>query len=847
VTFVVRTLESLSIAVCALYIRAPFQNCLRLRLLKIYLGLLAIGFATGSNAQVNVKYFNTNDTHCGTDAYTEDYFQAHPEERIRFFETQNKLFERAQHRSARGELSFVIPVVVHVMHDNGIGDISDEQVQDAIDLLNEDYRRTNPDRTATREEFKPYAVAAPFEFRLARLDPNNNPTNGIHRVNDPSKTYNQRNGVKTGSGAPWDPRSYFNIWIVNSIQTSSGGTVLGYAQFPGSGSWSTYGLVMRHDQFGRIGTSNADGRTLTHEMGHCLGLYHTFQSGCGSRCDNSGDDICDTPPSQTATWSCNHNQNTCSTDENSDKINVVLDNNGDTLRIDTISLDQDYPDQVENYMSYDACQNMFTRGQVNVMIENTQFHSRLISMTSEDNLDETGVSDLYRAEFTANRNMVCTGGEVVYTDDSEYGVENWFWTLPGATPENPIGEEATVTYNTPGIYQARLAVSNSKTTKIKTKESFIMVNPADGYYYPDFASDFEDGVFPSGRWLGQDVDEAGASWQLNDQVGASGNNSLMVDNFNGIGGEIDYLFSSTYDLSVFESAELSFKYAFAKKLASNGDRVIVSYSNDCGETWTGFWNLNTTTLPTAPEDTTSEFVPTASEWREMTSALPIAALTENAQVRFTFISGGGNNFYLDAVNITGVWKDKPTLNSPAIGEEMDAFDVTIDWKSLIDVDSYEYEVSDQSDFSNIVFTGSKNYLGVDPNDSDTEFELTGLERGKLYFWRVRAVKSGTPTDWSDSWFFRVSQTVSREDYLSENAELKLFPNPNQGLLNVRLLGFESDYQMEVRDLSGRLVKDLGKRNEAELQIDLNDVQNGVYLLSVQNEDFKTVKRFVLHR
>ena len=88
----------------------------------------------------------------------------------------------------------------------------------------------NADANETREEFKPFALGAPFEFRLARFDPNGDPTDGVVRINNPSKTYNMRNDVKSVSY--WNSRYYFNMWLVNSIQSSSGGTVLGYAQFP---------------------------------------------------------------------------------------------------------------------------------------------------------------------------------------------------------------------------------------------------------------------------------------------------------------------------------------------------------------------------------------------------------------------------------------------------------------------------------------------------------------------------------------------------------------------------------------------------------------------------------------
>ncbi len=817
-----------------------------MKCLSFLFSLVLFALSSSLSAQSPLKYFSSDDTHCGTDAYAEEYFQANPEKRVEFTEKTREIFQSAHHSAARGNEKFIIPVVVHIVHDNGIGNISLEQVQDAIDLLNEDYQRTNSDADETREEFKDIALGAPFEFRLARFDPNGDPTDGVVRINDPSKTYNMRNDVKSVSY--WNSRYYFNMWLVNSIQTSSGGTVLGYAQFPGSGSWSTYGLVMRHDQFGRIGTSVSDGRTLTHEMGHCLGLYHTFQSGCGSRCYDQGDEICDTPPSSAPTYSCNFLQNTCSTDENGDKIDFVLDVDGDTIRIDTIELEKDYPDQIENYMSYDACQNMFTRGQVNVMLDVVKSYSRLISLTSEDNLDETGVSQLYSADFEVDRLMVCTGEEVTYSDKSAYGPESWFWVLAGATPEMPTGESVNVTYNSPGLFSARLSVTNNLITKIKNKDEFIMVNPKDGYFFPDFEADFENGMFPSAKWISEDVDFDGNTWEMNDQQGASGTHSLVLLNYNSNQGEVDILYSSTYDLSVFESAELTFTYASAEKAATDNDRLIVSYSNDCGETWNSFWNVNTNNLATANPVSGSEFVPNSSEWTSVTQALPAAAASsEDVQIRFSFISGGGNNFYIDDIIINGVWKGIPTLNSPELGEEIDAFETTLDWKSLDGVDEYEYEISQSSDFSSILKTGVKSFIDISPVGLDTEVDINGLKRGQLYFWRVRGINSGTTMAWSDSWFFRVSPSVSQEEIVREKADMTVFPNPSSGLMNIQFVGTQEALKVELRDLSGRLVLSTSADGKSVKNIDLSNIDDGVYTVSAFNSASSFVKRFVLRK
>lgn len=260
--------------------------------LSILFVLLFTGL--GTFAQKNGEW-------CGTDQKFNEMLKSNPElleqwnqqlEQIR--QKQEEFLYQFEYNPQKESVVKIIPVVVHIIHDNWSGDISDAQVEDGIAVLNEDFRRLNSDTGQTRSVFKPYAADSEFEFRLAKIDPNGNCTKGIVRVNSPL-TNNANDNVKSLSY--WPSNKYFNVWLVKSIENNSGqGTILGYAQFPGFGSWNTYGVVVRNDQWGRIGSSFSDGRTATHEVGHCLGLFHTFQGGCGSNCSNSGDQVCDTPP-----------------------------------------------------------------------------------------------------------------------------------------------------------------------------------------------------------------------------------------------------------------------------------------------------------------------------------------------------------------------------------------------------------------------------------------------------------------------------------------------------------------------------------------------------------------------
>jgi len=278
--------------------------------------------------------------------------------------------------------TLIFPVVVHVIHNGGVGNIPDSQIVDGLRIVNEDFNRENADTSVTRNLFKPYAAAVGFKFLLAKLDSNGDSTSGIVRIDTsiiphPEPTSPDFDNCKRLSS--WPPDMYYNIWIVRSIQSGT----LGYAQYPGTnftygGPWKTWGIVVRHDQWGTIGTSSADGRTGTHEVGHTFGLYHTFLSssaGCGSVCDTTGDEVCDTPPNKYS-GACSQLANTCTNDTSG---NSVYDTN--------------VVDQIENYMSYNTCQNMLSEGQKTRMRGFIAEFSILQGLSSDSNLFATGLID----------------------------------------------------------------------------------------------------------------------------------------------------------------------------------------------------------------------------------------------------------------------------------------------------------------------------------------------------------------------------------------------------------------------------------------------------------------------
>lgn len=582
---------------------------------------------------------------CGFDQKLEEYFQANPNMRQQFHDDNVEIAKKASSHAHMGnKATTIIPVVIHVMHWNGQGNISKAQILDGIRIMNEDYKRLNPDTTNTRSVFKPFAGVPDVEFRLARIDPNGNCTEGITRDETPL-TNNADDAVKAVND--WPASQYLNIWLVNSIDNSGGsGIILGYAQFPGYGPWNTYGVICRHDQFGTIGTSSADGRTATHEVGHCLGLLHTFQGGCAGNCSSSGDYVCDTPPVKQDTYGCNKTQNSCSNDYQGpdpwNNVNMV--------------------DQIENYMSYDACQNMFSKDQVGRMAQAVSGTSTLTNLVSNSNLIKTGTQNGAPnpickpiADFSWNKEMICEGKKVNFKDQSYNGpVTTWSWSFPGGTPSTSPDSFPTVTYNTPGQHNVTLTVSNSTGNDSKTVQKLIWVSSNTAQHGAwQYTEGFESATTFANDWIILDP-TGGQKWDLSTAAGASNSaQSMWINNHVNTVGAQDQAISPSVDLSAFGGgAIMKFKVAYRQKTSTDKDELRIYYSTNCGENWILKWVKSGTLLSTAAASS-SYFTPTQSEWVEHSIDFSSIASLTNVRFMFEWTCQGGGNVFIDDINLGG--------------------------------------------------------------------------------------------------------------------------------------------------------------------------------------------------
>jgi hypothetical protein len=316
----------------------------------LYLYILLFSICLSSFAQDRCGFDEVHGRRMKTDsAYKKLVKEA--EKSIHAYLKKNKSRSAARISTTTAAL-YTIPVVVHVVHTgvDAVGTMynpSDAQIQGAIDYLNQVYNGTYPGTTGTGD--------IQIQFALAVRDPDCNPTNGIDRIDGSVLANYSAGGVNvynTGGThqlnvknlSRWSPSDYYNIWVVNKIDGNDGtsGTFIGGFAYPPGVPQIYDGTIMLATQMG------AGKKTLPHEIGHALGLYHPFEdyddpvtTPCppNTDCTSEGDYVCDTDPiSLPAGFACRSGINPCT--------GAAYNSNTE-----------------ENYMNYTSCYNLFTAGQ----------------------------------------------------------------------------------------------------------------------------------------------------------------------------------------------------------------------------------------------------------------------------------------------------------------------------------------------------------------------------------------------------------------------------------------------------------------------------------------------------
>lgn len=558
-------------------------------------------------------------------------------------ETQNYL-----NNPNRSDVVYVIPIVFHIVHKYGSENISKAQIEDEVRILNEDFRKLNSDTTAIVSAFKGIAADAKVEFRLAKIDPNGNCTEGITRVYS-DQSDNADDNIKYVDPA-WPRNKYLNVWVVKKIASGAAG----YAYYPSSFlSSSIDGILIMDTYIGSIGTGSVQkSRALTHEIGHSLNLAHPWgdsnSPGDANNC-NTDDGVADTP--NTIGWtSCTLNGTSCGS----------LDN-------------------VQNFMEYSYCSRMYTTGQkarLRAALESST--ASRSSLWQPSNLIATGTNDGYvssgcspLADFDINLDNICDGSSVQFTDLSYNGdlsQATWYWSFPGGTPSTSTDVNPTISYNNAGDYNATLTVTNQSGSDQVTKTSVVSVIDRTLGEQAPFSYGFENSSFPN------NFTDANKSWTVvqgdsnpflrTTSASSTGIASVRIKNYSNAAGTLNSLISPNIVMpSNLISTSITFKVAYAKRETTSSDNLKVYLSSNCGESWSLRYSRSGSTLSTnGGAIVTTTFTPTSTQWREETISMSTFATAPNLRIKFDMLSNGGNYLYLDDINISIVTSDNSLAN-----------------------------------------------------------------------------------------------------------------------------------------------------------------------------------------
>ena len=541
---------------------------------------------------------------------------------------------------------YKIPVVFHVLHNNGIENITDEQIFDALTILNRDYRLLNADANNVQAEFAGMPADIEVEFLLATKAPNGACFKGITRTMnaisyDGSDGGNQVDAIVAGNDVfqgNWAGNKYLNIFICGDI-----GGAAGYTTKPSgwSANQMTNGIWVKHNYVGSIGTSSTGtSRTLTHELGHWLNLDHTWggNNNPGNTTSCTTDDNVQDTPNCIGVTACLLNSNTCSSD------NAYW--GGVNMK-----------DNVENYMDYSYCSKMFTQGQKTRMRtalqSNTTGRANVISSTNLTAVGAGITPYLCKADFTTDRTTICVGDAISFEDDSYNAATGWNWSFNGGQPATSTAQNVTVTYNQPGLYSVSLTATDGATNDSEVKTNYIRVLPAPTTI--PFWEGFE-GYSSLNNLVNWEIlnQENNNAFTIENTTGYSGSQCAKLVNFGQAPSNVDELISSPMDLSVIPqtgAVTLSFRYSYRKKTSADYEYLKVFITGDCGDTWVQRKTLGGNQLSTLTA--TSSWKPTSqADWVTVhVTNVTSNYFSQNFKFKFRFEGEGGNNFYLDDINL----------------------------------------------------------------------------------------------------------------------------------------------------------------------------------------------------
>jgi hypothetical protein len=388
---------------------------------------------------------------CGSDTYRSDQLTRNwntPEAENRFRESLYQHLSAKQLHSRNSSVPVVVPVVYHIMHNNGPENISDSLVQASIAELNLRFQNSAPFFDSTGHPIN-------IQFCLATVDPFGYPTNGITRT---VTTLTDLDGSPAQDSAMkilmrWPPDMYLNVWTVNSIF----GNTAGYASFPYNAGQYWDGIVSEYQYVTNY-------YLMAHEAGHYFGLYHTFQGGCYNfNCLLNGDGVCDTPPDDSYIgFPCMGNS--CTTELQ------------DTTGLQPFTGDVD---ELPNYMDYSFCTLSFTQGQADRMEAVIQLQRSSLQLSNGCGNNPGQPASVAAFNFAVSD---CNNGQVSFSDSASTQSISSEWDFNGDGIYEITGHDFTHQFPATGIYTVMMRTYGPGGCDSTTQT--VAVQKGTGFHYP---------------------------------------------------------------------------------------------------------------------------------------------------------------------------------------------------------------------------------------------------------------------------------------------------------------------------------------------------------------------------
>ena len=612
---------------------------------------------------------------CSTDEHYWQLLEKYPQladYQKQFDEQTERIIAERTSSTTPDTTTYDIPIVIHIIHDYGVEDLADTVLYDAAAYWTVVYMKQNADTSGVIAPFVPYIGKPNMRLRLATKDPNGKPTKGIVRFQS-YLTQAADDGAKFGQ---WPPNEYVNIWVINTFGASATGAAA-YAYIPASAVFEPY-----YDGIICLSSYANYAKTVPHEMGHVLNLYHPWGSTNSPDVACGDDQVDDTPPTK------GHNPSGClpvalyDTACATGYMKTYMDSHG---VLDSVV---NYPDttNAQNIMDYTYCQEMFTKGQVvrmrTALTSATAGRNNLITAS---NFALTGalapMPDLPPvADFTVNKCTTCSDLRsyfLIANSTSNFTfrnaswndtVSNVLWTFSNgaAYPTSTTMGVVANHFSTPGWVTVSLVANSNAGSDTLTNTHTVYVADTTTVgglgYTQSFTTDSAIGNWPMFNFYNNQF-----KWEFYTGAGIGDNSCLRYRSFDSSQrftgsavGDHDDIYTPAFNLSN-TTGNIYLNFYSSGAYTHTGLYPGSTYVNDSfeidvsitgGSTWQKIGGFGGASL--ADKDNYGvEYVPTSlTAWKPRSFTIPAVYHTANTFFRFRYHPGNtGNDLYIDNLSL----------------------------------------------------------------------------------------------------------------------------------------------------------------------------------------------------